>query len=608
MSDSTLCLKPINDLLKERFFIPSYQRGYRWSARQVMDLLDDIFTFQRESDRKGKEAFYCLQPVVVTKRPAGDWEVIDGQQRLTTIFLILTFLRPLLDILQKTRYSLRYATREDSGTFLEHIDPSRINENIDYYHICSAYQTIQHWFEARDGNDRLLFLQCLLNSDDAGKNVKVIWYELPNRENPVDVFIRLNMGKIPLTNAELIRALFLRSHNFRGSIELRQLQIAQEWDGIEKVLQADDFWYFIHKGDVSYPTRIEYLFQLITQEAKPAPDISHDDYYTFIAYSRRFTDVSASAIDECVSAEWLKVKRFFMTCEEWYRDRTLYHLIGYLITEGIPIPDLIRAVSEDRTKRAFRQALKGKVFTRLFGATLNASISTDAMKNIVREKLAEFNYEDHKSAIRSVLLLFNIATLLQNSASNLRFPFDSYKKEENWDIEHIRSVMSDKPGRIDAQKQWLGNVLEYWSGSGELAAQCPDGSEQAALCKDITDLLDASTFDTATFDTLYDRILACFEENGSSETDHGLANLALLDAHTNRSYKNAVFPIKRRHILRLDKAGTFVPLCTTNVFLKYYSSKVHNMMFWSEGDRNDYFNAIVDTLVDFFTPRNGGMT
>ena len=136
----------------------------------------------------------------------------------------------------------------------------------------------------------------------------------------------------------------------------------------------------------------------------------------------------------------------------------------------------------------------------------------------------------------------------------------------------------------------------------------PTTTEQSALCKDITALLDASTLDNATFNTLYDRILACFEERGSSETDHGLANLALLDAHTIRSYKNAVFPIKRRHILRLDKAGMFVPLCTTNAFLKYYSSKVDKMMFWNEGDRNDYFNAIVDTLVDFFTPENGGMT
>ena len=98
----------------------------------------------------------------MTKRPAGDWEVIDGQQRLTTIFLILTLLRPLLDILRKTRYSLRYATREDSGTFLKHIDLSRINENIDYYHICSAYQTIQQWFTARDGNDHFSFFNVFL--------------------------------------------------------------------------------------------------------------------------------------------------------------------------------------------------------------------------------------------------------------------------------------------------------------------------------------------------------------------------------------------------------------------------------------------------------------
>ena len=52
----------------ERFFIPSYQRGYRWTPRQVEDILNDIADFQRESDQHGKDAFYCLQPVVVRKR------------------------------------------------------------------------------------------------------------------------------------------------------------------------------------------------------------------------------------------------------------------------------------------------------------------------------------------------------------------------------------------------------------------------------------------------------------------------------------------------------------------------------------------------------------
>jgi len=598
MSDTSLCLKPINDLLEKHFFIPSYQRGYRWSPREVTNLLDDISAFQRNSDTKGKEAFYCLQPVVVMKRSQGDWELIDGQQRLTTIFLILTFLKPLLTIFRKTRFRLSYETREGSGTFLENLDLSRMNENIDYYHICTAYQTIEQWFELKNGTQQVSFLECLLKSNEEGKNVKIIWYELYH-DNPVDVFIRLNMGKIPLTNAELIRALFLRSRNFAtADVTLRQLQIAQEWDGIEKVLQYDDFWYFMHKGDVSYPARIEYLFWLITHESEPLDLNCDDPHYTFIAYSRLFTKAHSD-----VGAEWLKVKRHFMTCEEWFNDRTLYHLVGYLIAEGIPILDLTQAAKESGTKREFRQVLKNKIMKRLLGTPF---ASEAELRIAVQAKLIDLNYEDNKDAVRSVLLLFNIATLLQNNASNLRFPFASYRKEK-WDIEHIRSVKSEKPFRVDAQKQWLENVVEYWTGNNDRAAQRPDECEQPVICKETIGLLDAATFNIATFDALYDKILTCFDECGSSETDNGLANLALLDAGTNRSYKNAVFPIKRRRILALDKSGTFVPLCTTNAFLKYYSHKIDNMMFWSEDDRDDYFNAIIDTLVAFFAPESGGM-
>jgi hypothetical protein len=84
------------------------------------------------------------------------------------------------------------------------------------------------WFSKRDGSHYLQLLQCRTNDDASGKNVKVIWYELPEAEDPVDAFTRLNVGKIPLTNSELIRALFLRSRNFGGdSKHVHQLKIAR---------------------------------------------------------------------------------------------------------------------------------------------------------------------------------------------------------------------------------------------------------------------------------------------------------------------------------------------------------------------------------------------
>jgi len=89
----------------------------------------------------------------------------------------------------------------------------------------------------------------------------------------------------------------------------------------------------------------------------------------------------------------------------------------------------------------------------------------------------------------------------------------------------------------------------------------------------------------------------------NEEVDNGIGNLTLLDSSTNRSYQNAVFPIKRKIIISLDKKATFVPLCTKNVFLKYYSKKVDKMMFWEGQDSLDYQKAMLDMLYGFFKAR-----
>ena len=45
MDNSTIALKPVKELLGMNFFIPDYQRGYRWTAQQATDLLEDIWEF-----------------------------------------------------------------------------------------------------------------------------------------------------------------------------------------------------------------------------------------------------------------------------------------------------------------------------------------------------------------------------------------------------------------------------------------------------------------------------------------------------------------------------------------------------------------------------------
>lgn len=582
MSDAAICLKPINDLLKESFYVPSYQRGYRWTERQVEDLLKDVWEFQASSEGTEKASFYCLQPIVVKKRTNGEWELVDGQQRLTTIALLLTCLKPLVDALGKTPFGLTFETRsETSGAFLKNIDLSQRDANIDSHYICNAYEAIDKWFSGRDGTHKLRFLQCLLNDDQVGRNVKVIWYELPHAEDSVEAFTRLNVGKIPLTNAELIRALFLRSRNFpNNTVTQQQLRIAQEWDAIEKVLQTNEVWYFLQGKDDSRTTRIEYIFRLIARDDGGDGADFDDPYTTFHFYNGRFSESGAKA-----ETEWLKIKRYFMTLEEWFQDRVLYHLIGYLIQDGDDVL-AIRKLGVEAAKSSFQRTLTERIYKRLIGGDLPAR---EQLSETLETQLSGLDYESDAGTIRKVLLLFNIATLLENRTSNLRFPFETFKKKE-WDIEHVRSVESGKPGRIDAQRLWLENVRDYLVEAGE-------GESLVASAREA---LGASQFDTEKFGQIYGDVLAHFEEADSADADHGIGNLALLDAGTNRSYKNAVFPLKRKRILGLDRDGTFVPLCTKNLFLKCYSEKIGNMMFWTRQDRESYRKAIVETLARFF--------
>ena len=94
--------------IRGRFFVPDYQRGYRWDKNDVTRMLDDIW------GSKGQD--YSLQPIVVKLHQMGkseaehEWELIDGQQRLTTLYLILHYMQPVsythLDVYKRQHHHL----------------------------------------------------------------------------------------------------------------------------------------------------------------------------------------------------------------------------------------------------------------------------------------------------------------------------------------------------------------------------------------------------------------------------------------------------------------------------------------------------------------------
>ena len=594
MQNSQISLKPVCDLLVNsdgnptQFWIPAYQRGFRWRSLQVTQLLDDIWEFIQ--NKQG--SFYCLQPIVIKDaKENGDYEVVDGQQRLTAIYVLLTYLAKQLEALEKERFKIRFATRgETSEYFLEHIDCSQAEENIDFFHICEAHKAIENWFSDKDSGYKILFLQHLLHTDETGQNVKVIWFELSDSDDPVSAFTRLNVGKIPLTNDELIRALFLR-HPKKNSEELKesQIRIASEWDDLKKELQIDEFWYFLNKFTKSGENRMSFLFQLAAEaKENTAQEYKKDDpYWLFYVYSKI---LKCNDIDD----EWLRIKQVFMSLHEWYADRELYHLVGFLIEGGVSVSE-IRNWSRIGKKSEFKIKLIEEIFIGLFNRNLK-DLDHEDLIDIVSTEINDVQYGYQNQKIRSILLLFNVAVHLENKQSKIRFSFDLYKRED-WDIEHIRSVASGKPQRHDDRVKWFRLCLDYLDSIEEK----PKLRERISK---FIELGQKEADDFGDFDALYDKTLKHFKEIESSEdVDDGISNLALLDQHTNRSYKNAVFAVKRKRILALDQSGIIVPLCTRNVFLKAYSKRADNVMFWSRDDSDSYREKIVETLTNIFRPR-----
>jgi len=511
--------------------------------------------------------------------------VVDGQQRLTTLLLILRhFNERLAEKYQQPLFKLAYETRLDLLEFLNQPSEAMARNNVDYFHLFEAIRTIENWFSDKE-NEVEEIKAALLNK------TKVIWFQLSERDNAVDAFTRLNVGKIPLTNDELIRALFLKRTNAEES-EATALQnkIAHEWDQLEKALQSEAFWYFLSNQGGKAQNRIGFLFELVARAEGLPPGAEHDDYGIFYAFSQKLKAAGATP-----EHEWRKIKQTFMMLEEWFEDRTLYHIVGFLVSEGTSIGK-IRELSQHCTKSEFEQKLRREVFYQAISVQPPQEMNEATIRPQVEEKLEGLEYGSHRARIKSLLLLFNLATLLQNNRSNLRFQFDSFKSEK-WNIEHVRSVTSDKPERHSERIAWLKHC------SGYLKSQ---GTEES-LQTEIEAFVKLSQQDAiAVFDPLYNKLLAFFHEKTDEEADHGIANLALLDEHTNKSYKNAVFAVKRQRLLSLDQAGIFVPLCTRNVFLKCYSPQADNVMFWSPSDRNAYQTAIVETLVKFFTGKTEG--
>lgn len=606
--ESKIELKTVNELFGMNFYIPNYQRGYRWTEQQVKDLLNDIDEFKPEAGD-----WYCLQPLVVKKQILDialfkqeienktelqeitaalnrqiRYEVIDGQQRLTTIHIVLSYFKAT------NTFDIEYKTRKESKEFLRNIttkNKSLSQAYIDFSYMYRAYNTVETFMEQRNQEQRDNFKDKLENS------VKFIWYET-DEPDPIKVFTRLNIGKIPLTNAELIKALFLNRSNFSKdeSVRLRQQEMASEWDNIEYALQNEEFWLFLHKPDYKKPTRIDFIFDLICEQNKlniNKDNIGTDQYCTFRYFYEYFKTENADM--ECC---WKAVKEYFQIFQEWYNDLELYHYIGYLICQGNH--RLANFINKwDESKTSFLKYLKGQI------------------KEMINRCPLDFQFKEDgsdKGKCKPILLFHNIQTVINQNLTQrsnekyqlgvfYKFPFHLYKLE-SWDVEHINSNTTNAEDDEETQKEWLLNI---YIGVDE------ESQDRIKQYFDSDDKEDKKKL----FNEIKSKVP--IPEKWTQEEKNKIENYTLLDSSTNRSYGNAIFSGKRRVIIGKDKGklisipklskdgqlvlseekdavSSFVPPVTKQIFLKYYSATAGDNNYWTKDDAGNYLNDIKECI------------
>lgn len=618
---NTLLLLPIKNLRNKIFEIGGYQRGYKWGKKEILELLNDIDSYDES------QGLYCLQPLVLKPLNSSKEkivisntsynickknEVVDGQQRTTTIFLLTKYFEHKGWIDEKNLYEIDFKTRERSGIFLKESLPlifnfpletvtkdelekkeyhnlesindlwvNFISQNVDYnnvdvYHFFVVTSYLIRWVEEflSQENQRNDFIEKLLNS------VKVIWYSLDDSEKDnhiIQVFLNNNKGKIGLTSSELIKALFILDIKNSESVSISDIQInqfASEWDSVEKQLQDDSFWYFIQPNEGKYQdgTRIDYLFDLLLEKPKGA-----DDFFAYRHYEKKFNS------KESILKSWEEVVQLYYKLLNWYEDSEIFHFVGFLTNSGVKNLQRLLIENKGNTKEELKKSLRKTIKT-----SFKKKGKTEDKKEFFIYSLDNLHYENYYQETRKVLLLYNVFYYLDNMAGH-KFPFELFIKEK-WSIEHIIPQTPKDIEDIAVYAQWFEDIIEY--------AELEVDTNLIKRIRAHGTIEDLKKDKELKFDL--DKIVI-----ESEDITHYLNNLLLLDRNTNSTLSNKLFDEKRSIVLQFDKNGfndkekpVFIPIETLNAFNKTFSKEI-NIKNWTKEDGDNYVCAIKDRLKEF---------
>lgn len=579
-------------LYGKKYAIPPYQRGYKWEPKDIERLLQDINDFIPNDEL---DLFYCLQNITLVEN--GDaYNVVDGQQRLTTLTVILSYFGEYNLINGKLSYNVREETEkflckyifkesnirdiESWEDFLQATSAENDYDFQDIFYLFWAYKTVQKWFK-----DRLQVEGVM--KDKILNHLKLI-VNLPKNIDEQELFENLNGKRVPLDGADLIRALIITRVAKTEVGELddttkQNVLVNERRVKIGLMLDAINLWWTdANKQD---------YFRQFTKEAKISDTSSvkfEDKIYPInnlyklycLVYNKGILNMDFFEKKSTEEGFLLDLQVLQRTMENWYNDSQLYHHILFTSIHAsepnkekgltkLTFSDFYQKWKEYHRKDFIRWMKQRIATCEPFDDLLGQS---DISLEDNERKAKEENWFDNK--LVSVSTLLDIISILSTN-SNGRLTAKYFKAHKE-DLEHIfpQTPIGDKIKDKDKQTQIL---KQYLSIINKLS------KEEKIIIEDNDIDWDNIEWRNGIKEQINNLITELIPINS-------LGNMCVLHESVNRGYGNDFFLEKRIDIMRKSQKGYFIRPHVYDAFNKIFVKRQDDtidMTMMTKWDKDD---------------------
>jgi hypothetical protein len=598
--------------------IPEYQRGYKWTEQQVEQLLKDIHEFETNGD---DDLFYCLQNITLVEKGV-NLNVVDGQQRLTTLTLLLSYFNETSLVKNK----INYAVREPSNIFLQKVVanehdfiPSILqsqsfedfinDEDFDYQDIFFMYTALRcmnNWFIHKGnepkGIDKESYKEKLL------KNVKLIVNRITGIEEQ-ELFMNLNASRVHLDGSDLVRAILITrvakeemeefdSSEIKTVVRLNERRVRIGWE-----LDEINAWWSKHEV-VNYFS----AFTTIDTGEKETIKFQQDKHpinllYKLWAETNQEKSVRLSSF-ETQNTDALSLYNSIITLhrtlKDWFEDREIYHLLGFLFSlKSVTFQKVWEQWNKTAiTRSEFVDFLIGEIKKAIFGNEPKDGNEAESGLMFWLNKIKDYNSENPTywkgiPELQKILLLLDIIEHSKEKDKGVPLPFlkPAYFKNQKEDEEHIYPATPQ-----DITEKKFKDLADPMNSIEEYLSKINEGYEGDRIIKwgiDITNWVGLTN------EERNEKLNNLKNEIHQKRPINSIGNLVLLHMSINRGFGNDYYADKRICVINNTENGKYVRQHTMKVFVKQTDSQ--DLNHWTMQDITTNADRIYDTLLAFFS-------